>query len=564
MKIKKFLKKSFWKNFLKIINSKDRIVFLSSLSVAIICLIIILSGWYFNNTKLLPRNGGVLKIAQIGQPTAINPILAANETDQELLGILFNGLVKIDDQGKIVNDLAEDIEISDDFLTWKIKLKEDVKWHDGEDFNADDVLFTISSIQNSNSRSPWRSLWQGVRVEKEGDFTIIFQLGEEQSFFEENLKQKIAPEHIFQDVPLSNLYLSDYNFQPIGTGPYIFNRFEKSKSGFINSYYLEKNNDYYLDEPFISNLVIKFYKTEPEAVKAFNNREADFVAGISSSSIDDINRKFNEVGLILPRYFAVFLNEGIHRIFSEKDVRRAMSLSIDRGELIENVFSGRADIIFGPTPFNINDLDYSLSDAENILIGAGWEDQDDDGIKDKKINSGDILPVPLEFTMITPQSNELIEVASYLKKQWAKIGIRVDIKVVPVDELEREYFNSRVYEAMLFGNLANSQFDIFPFWHSSQRFYPGMNLAIYNNSEADDLLEDIRKEFNPIDRADLLEEVGDIISNDFPAVFLFNPWYNLVYFTGLNIGDESSGFILPNDKYSNIHKWSLRTKRVWK
>jgi peptide/nickel transport system substrate-binding protein len=589
MKIKIFFTLSFWKKFWNILNLKDRIIFLSSVGAVLISLLVIIIFGYFSSTEIVPQKGGILREAYLGQPINLNPILGETETDKNLIEIVFNGLLKSDGNGGFENDLAESVKVEEEGRKWIVKLKHDIYWHDGEEFNADDVVFTIKAIQNSDSRSPFKISWQGVEVKKENDWTIIFNLRDSYAFFEENLKQKIAPEHIFKDIPLSNLYLSDYNFQPVGTGPYIFENFDKSKSGFINSYNFRVNEEYFFGEPYIERIIIKFYKTQAEVIKAFNNRQVDLFSGISADGFKDIRRSFNQSYLILPRYFAVFFNENINEIFSDDNVRMAIDYATDRQELA-NIFNNKVQLTSSPLLKEMPgyccrfESVFSLEEAEKILNESNWIDRDGDGIREYLIDEDE--SIPLSFTLISPNASNLIESASLLRKQWAKIGVRVEIKVVPFDELQEKYFKSRIYDSIIFGNVLNYQPDLFPFWHSSQKFYPGLNLSLYENNKIDILLEETRQEFDKEKREEKLSKIHEIISEDKPAIFLFNPWHNSVFSKRLNLNNqpfekeieefvcevekECSEIITPiyfnrtNERYFNIHKWHLKTKRVLK
>ena len=123
-------------------------------------------GFYYSLTKKIPVPGGEYSEGIVGQPLYVNPVLAGgNDADADLAALVYSGLFKYDPDGKLVPDLAESFELSDDKLTYTMHLKKDVKWHDGEPFSADDVLFTIQVIQDPAFKSPLRQNWQGVGTE---------------------------------------------------------------------------------------------------------------------------------------------------------------------------------------------------------------------------------------------------------------------------------------------------------------------------------------------------------------------------------------------------------------
>ena len=568
MEIKKLLSRSYWRNFWNILTPKERKMFQIAAFLVVASLIFLSVRWYFYNTESVAKNGGDLKEGIVGQPTSLNPILSQNDTDKDLNSLVFNGLAKSDGNGGIVNDLAESIEKSEDGKKWIVRLRQDVLWHDGEPFSADDVIFTIKAIKDPDSRSS-SSAWQGVEIQKFNDYTVIFELKNPYAFFKENLKQKIIPEHIFSTIPLSNLYLSDYNFQPIGTGPYVFEKFEKNKNGFINYYKFKANENYFQGRPYIDSYTVKFYKTEPEAIKAFNSRQIDLYAGIGSDNLENISRNFGEKSIYLARYYAVFFNQSISKVLADKNVRYALNYATNRQDLVDIVFNGKAqkmdglfsqDIIAYEPSLN---WEFSLEKASDILMKSGWKDEDGDGVLEKKLAKDATVATPLSFRLIVPESASLIETASLLKDQWAKIGCRVEIQIVASKELQSNYIEPRVYDALIFGNLLNYNPDPFPFWHSSQKLDPGFNLALYENSGADKTMEELRQSSNSETQINDLKKLQSFIFADAPAVFLFNPDYILVSLSNLNLGNTNRINSL-SDRYCDIDNWFLKTKRVFK
>ena len=569
MNLKSFFSRFFWEKFWEVLSPIERKILKGALVILIFCLIYFLIKWYYTSTILVPKDGGILREGLSSQPTSLNPILSQNEVDQDLSNLVFSGLLKSDGRGGLQNDLADSVERSDDGKIWTVKLRQDIFWQDGEQLTADDVIFTIQAIQNQESRSPWRLSWQGVEVKKFNDFVVIFELKNPFAFFEEKLKQKIIPQHIFGAIPLTNLYLSDYNFQPVGSGPYIFEKFEKSKSGFINYYQFKANPNYFLGRPHIDKIVVKFYKSEPELITAFNHREVDLLSGVNIRSLDSIKRSFKEEGIILPRYFAVFFNQSISKVLSDKNVRYALNYSVNRLELIDKVFQGKAQSVEGPILAGMIGYDpalkfeYSLDKAASVLEKAGWSDDDGDGILEKKLNKSDVAATPLSFKLVSPESPGLIEAASILKNQWLKIGVNVDIQIVSALELQQNYLEPRVYDALIYGNILNQNPDPFQFWHSSQKFHPGFNLALYENAAVDKVLEEFRQIFDSQIQAVDLKKFQSFILADAPAVFLFNPQYPIISAKNVYV-TEMSKLNIASERYFNVQNWYVKTQRAFK
>jgi len=567
MKVKYFFQKSFWQNFWHSLSDVEKKIFWGALILMVGSLIIGGVFWYLNHTTLVAKEGGVLIEGMVGQPTTINPLFAANEIDQSLSSLVYRGLLKSDGKGGIVNDLADSYEKSEDGRRWVVHLKKDVFWHDGTPFTADDVVFTINAIQNPDTRSPYRTAWQGVTVTKISDYTLTFDLKNPYAFFEENLKQKIIPKHIFGEIPLANIRdLSAYNFEPIGTGPFIYEKFDATKKGYINYYIFNANERFYNGRPFIDSYIIKFYQSETEALKAFEYHQIDLLSSVSTLNLKNINRSHQLYEYSLPQYFAVFLNAIISKPLSDRNVRYALNYATNRKEIIDEVFQGRAEAVEGPIlswmpGYNPNlRAEYSLDKAKQILVTAGWEDADGDGTVEKILNKNED-PTPLKITLITPSTDFLIQTASLLKKQWKEIGAEVEIKIVEFSDLQNNYLTTRLYDALLYGNIINQKPDLFSFWHSSQKFYPGLNLSLYENASVDRFLEDARLTASDDEYKKDLANIQSSILTDMPAIFLYNPKVLLVALPTLHI-ENLEKLNISSERYDNVYEWYLKTERI--
>ncbi|MDI6602574.1 MAG: ABC transporter substrate-binding protein [Patescibacteria group bacterium] len=171
--------------------------------------------------------------------------------------------------------------------------------------------------------------------------------------------------------------------------------------------------------------------------------------------------------------------------------------------------------------------------------------------------------IPFKFSLITVNQPRLIELANLLKSQWQALGAEIEIKTYDISALEKEIIKPRNYQAILFGQVLGIIPDPFPFWHSSQKKDPGLNLALYKNKEADILLEETRQNLDKEKRKELLEKFQEILIEDAPAVFLYNPDY--LYFVSKKIKGVKTGIItIPSQRFSNIEEWYIKTKRAWK
>jgi len=164
------------------------------------------------------------------------------------------------------------------------------------------------------------------------------------------------------------------------------------------------------------------------------------------------------------------------------------------------------------------------------------------------------------ITITTSEDDLLIKTAKALETQWEALGIPVEINSVSIANLKQTYIRERSYDTLLFGQVLGIVPDPFPFWHSSQRFYPGLNLSGYKNNNVDDLLEEARTQTDLGLRYEKLLEVQEYIEEDMPAIFLFNPYLN--YFTKDKIkGIEPSLIADTSYRFIDIENWYINTSR---
>jgi peptide/nickel transport system substrate-binding protein len=554
-----------WQRISQTLSNKERIMAGWLFLIAIVSLILTIGAFYYHYTIAVPIAGGEYKEGIVGQPLYINPVLAAgNDADADLSALIFSSLFKYDSEGKIVPDLAESYEISDDKLTYTVHLKKDIKWHDGEPFTADDVIFTIQAIQDPAFKSPLRQNWQGVGIEAVDDNTIRFLLQNPYAFFINNLSIGILPSHIWGDVAPGSFPLAEYNLRPVGTGPYKFVNFEKDEEGNLLSYDLEKNENYYGQKPYITDLSFLFYYDEDSMIEAYNNKQIFGMSYISPSKLADItSKKSNNVNSInIPRYFAVFFNQQKSKVLADREVRKALSMAIDRQTIINEVLAGEGKEIYSPIPpgtFGFTDdvkkFPFDLEKANKTLDDAGWK-KGDDGFRAK----GD---QPLEFSLTTTDWPDLVQTAELLKKEWEAIGAKMEYEALPVAEIQQNFIRPREYEALLYGQMLGIDPDPFAFWHSSQTRDPGMNLALYSNADVDKALEKNRQETDMNARLDNYKKFQQDVADDAPVAFLYSP--NYLYVTNKMVqGINIISMTTPDKRFSNISEWYMKTKRIRK
>lgn len=536
-------------------TSKERWSFSVGLSVFLIGALALVSITIDEHSSFVPVSGGIYTEGIVGQPIVINPIVSGNPADQDLSALLFAPLKDF---------LSIPPEASPDGRVYTLKLKENLLWDDGIPLTSNDIVFSVKTIQDSETRSPLEGGWQGITAERVSEIQVRFTLPTPFAFFNETILQfRPIPEHIFGAIPIQNLRLSSYNLQPVGSGPYRFKDFSKRKDGFITRYRLVRNDRYAGTAPYIDEFVFQFYEEWNSLFSDFTRRRIQGYGSLTPVSTDSYPRTVSVVSFPMPRYYSIFLNSMTNSALKEKQVRYALAYAIDKKKIAREILGDESFAIDSPLfmPLIQSLADYQSFSLESFDVNAIWKADYNPEEAKKLLELAKKTDVVL--TLSVPDVDFLKKIAAIVKESWEAIGIRsVEVMTLPPQELE-DAIRPRNYEALLFGNVLQHPLDLFPFWHSSQRFYPGLNLSLYQNIEVDKQMEAMRQNPDITKNTTRLEIINTALSGDLPALFLFSLPYTYIH-TDRVMGIKPSMLVTPSDRFRNITGWYITKARIIK
>lgn len=518
----------------------------------------------FENTKIVPAKGGILREVIVGHPQSLNPLFSPlNDADRDITELIFCGLLKYNKEGEIIKDFTKDYRISKDGKTYEFTLKDNLFWSDGNEIQSDDIVFTIETLQSPEVQSPLRIIWREVKIEKVDKKTVKFILPHPYLPFLENFTLKILPAHIFKNIEPRTFFLKPPP-EIVSSGPFQIREIEQDQENKITRISLDRN-PYYQREGFLDEIEITFVDNEGDFPNLKDNSSS--FAGIPPWQKSNFKESFNLYSLSLPRYFALFLNQN-NKILSQKEIRVALALATPKEEIIKKVLLEEGREVYGPfLPENkiqgkIKKYDFNLDQAKKILDKAGWQDRDKNKIREKSFQEKKEI-MPLKFNLYTIDQRELKETAKIIQETWGKIGVKINIRALEGEELRQKYISERKYDILLIGQGLYLKVDPYPFWHSLQKEYPGLNFSLYQNSEIDKLLETSREEINEEKREKMLQEIQQKITEDIPVIFLYSPHY--LYAVKKEIkGIDGKYIIDPSKRFTNIENWYIFQKRVQK
>ena len=511
------------------------------------------------STVLAPAKGGTYTEGLVGAPQWPNPVLASfNEMDQDLCRLLFRGLTRVDDESRIVPDLAESWEAAGNAAVYTFTLRSGLKWQDGAPVTADDAVYTFQLMQSPDFPGPpyLFELWKNVIVEKVDDARVRFTLGESFAPFLDYTTIGLLPAHILAGTSPAELLQHSFSSSPIGNGPFMLQRITAEEVALV------PNPLYDGPTPYLERLVLRFYSDAAAVLAAYKAGEVD---GIRSIPLDQMEQAVELPGLNLysaPMAEATWLLLNTQSApLDSPEVRRALALATDRQGLIDSALRGQAVPLQGPllpgswAATATGDSGYDPDAARDLLAQAGWADRNGDGILDK---DGKALQVEIAFS----ESPTLSRVVEAIAAQWKEIGVGISAAPLSQGELANVYLRPRSFQAALYRWLdVTPDPDVYPFFHSTQTVDPGQNFTQFKNRDADEILEEARQTIDALRRHDLYARLQEILRQEAPAIFLYQP----VYTMGVNekVKDVTLAPVRsPSDRFQSIAGWYVQTRRV--
>ncbi len=526
--------------------------------VIVVWLLIILAGvllfaslLQINNRYLLsvPSRGGYIHEGILGTPRFINPVLASSDADKDMVGLIYAGLTKRDYTGNIILDVASSIEESSDKLHYNIKIKPEARFSDNTHVKADDFIYTISLIQNPLIKSTHRVEWEGITIEKISDSEFSISLKKAYPLFMNVLTIGILPKHIWKNLTEEQISLSDLNIHAIGSGPFYIKNIT-SVSGIPISFTLSENKYYTLGRPNIQEVVITSYQNEKYLIQAFQNGDIDRLHGVSSENIAGLQVATSSIRTsLLPRTFSVFFNPNKTDFLSDKKIRSALNMAINKQAIINDVLKGYGKVIETPFPFDEDQPEstYNKEGAIKILSQSKYL---------KKASS------TIEITLSTTNNSEMKKIAEMIQKDWEDVGVHTTLAVYEVADLNQSVIKERDFQALLYGSITSSPADLYAFWHSSQRSYPGLNISNYVSKKLDSNLEIIREDEDELTRINAYASVKAEFADEVPGIFLFAP--SLIYVTRDFVNSPLPIYSLDNSsRFDLVSSWYRYTEKVW-
>ena len=468
-----------------------------------------------------PAYGDTIIMGSIGDASNLLPVLSTDSASSDVNGLVYNGLLRYDKILQIEGDLAESWDISEDNLTYTFHLRDDVTWHDGAPFTAEDVMFTYQTYIDPEVPTAYAERYKQVATAEVLD-PYTFRVTYEKPLATALISWAVAimPKHLLegQDITQSPLTRA-----PIGTGPY---RFKEWKPG--EKIVLESNPDYYEGRPYINRVLYRIIPDPSTMFLELLSGGLDYM-GLTplqykkQTETPAFRRRFDKYRY--PAFAYTYLGYNLRRPpFDDVRVRKALAHAINKEELIEGVLLGLGQVATGPYKpgtwvYNpdVKRYPYSPEKALEMLAEAGWTDTDGDGILDKEGKA-------FSFTLMTNQGNDQrITTGVIIQRRLAEIGIDVDLRVMEWASFLKEFVNPGNFDAIIMGWTVPIDPDGYNVWHSSRAVPGGLNFIGYKNPIVDELLERGRRTLDQEERQKIYHRFQEILAEEQPYTFLYVP-----------------------------------------
>lgn len=498
---------------------------MNNLQVRIIWTLALICGAAAGQVQAQPTaSGGTLNYGEYGRPTTLDPITSNDMISMRITELVFNGLVGIDNRQQVVPELAESWDASSDGLEYTFRLRKDVKWHtkpgeDAKEFSADDVLFTYGIMMHPRTVTPLKVRYEFIAdVKKIDKHTVRFVLKRPILNALPKFTFKIIPEF----GPANAAYLGrDDPFvqNPIGTGPYRYK--ETTANGEI---VLEANAGYFKGAPKIARFVAKPFADQNIMNQALLYGSIDMSVLVNPRNVPEIQ---GDKRLRLQSYSALsyqfFGYNTRNPLLADKRVRKAFTLAINRGEMLNSFFNNQGTVISGPFApgswaynLDVKPLPFSTAEAEKLLAQAGFQ-KGGDGILAK---DGKRLVLSLKVP-IAQESESVKRVVLAFKNYLQRVGAQINVEFLEWQAWKDAIFANHEFDIMFASWVFDDSADISSLFHSGEIGAWRNNFGGYSNPEIDSLLVESKNTLDHEKRRTIYRKLHEKLADESPYTFLW-------------------------------------------
>ena len=506
--------------------------------------------------------GGTYSEGILGEVKTLNPLFTSTDTERSFEQIAFSRLYSIDETGNLKGDLAESVSTSDNYKNFKIKMRNNAVWSDGQKITANDVIFTIKLLREQLINPSGFKAWKNVEISKNGDYEFSVKVPLSSSSILYSFNFSILPEHILKDIQIEKIRESAFSKNPITSGAFNFK--STQNNGDKTTISLIKNKQYYKGEAYIDNFDIVAFKDEAKLKNALISGEIVASPSIKISEFSESERaKLNSRETNVNRGIYAFLNNS-DSVLKDLKVRKAIQTGVDVSKIRKEMeFIDKLDFSTLNQFLNVKDLSipkYNFDQAQKILDEAGWK-KNSSGILEK---DGKKAILNIATTSVYNYKKAAEEIEGQLKK----LGFDVKLTVIDKDDKTGAFVQSilqpRNYSILVYEIDLGADSDIYAFWHSSQSGRKGLNFSNYSDVVADDLLLNSRTAQSSNDKKLQITKFTQRWLANSIAIGLGQTKTSYVFRKSVQPYSANNTFVTEVDRYADVIYWSASKSTLYK
>jgi peptide/nickel transport system substrate-binding protein len=471
-----------------------------------------------------PADGGTVVVGIVSEFDGLNELTSTDANATEVMErMLYMPLLQWGPDLRLEGRLAKSWETSEDGLEITMRLRDDVRWHDGIPTTSEDVVFSFDRFRDPLLGYPdVGGLKQLESVTAVDPHTVRFRFRNAYADQLANLRRVIVPEHLLAGIPSERMESAAFNRAPVGNGPFRFVRWVANQEVVF-----EANPDFPDGRPRLDRIVFRVIPDQTAIETAFLSGQLDIVERVRFEAVARMRKEPGCRILTYPARGYSYIGWNLRLpMFADAEVRRALTLAIDRKGLVDAIAFGEGRVTAHPvmsqSPFYASDIPphpYDPEEAKRLLENAGWTDRDGDGVRERGGR-------PFEFELVTNLGNRLREDALVvIQSDLAEVGVRVVPRVREWTVLLEETQTKR-FEAVLGGwrtDFILSPYDLF----HSKAIDGKYNSCSYANPRVDDLIDRGLAAKNADEAAPLWHEFQEVLHQDQPFTVLYELDYSV-------------------------------------
>lgn len=505
--------------------------------------------------------GGSFVEAVVGPVATLNPLFALDDNSRDLSGLVFEGLIGLDDNQQPVPNLAEGWTVSEnDRRIYTVNLKVGINWADGSPLTADDVLFTYQLLSDPRYEQPDAQFWRGVQVERLTQYQVRFTLRSPSASFPLALRAGILPAHAFADHNPQAVAKDPHSTsRAFGTGPFMVESFQRDRV-------VLRRNPTARARAQLSQMTFVSYPSAADAANAVLTGRADAVGGLQPNQLAAFQQHSNITVYESRSYLlgALFFNVGPNAapILQDLAVRRAISQAINRQKLIDEALNGHADpspsaepaSLWAYAPEIAERYPYNPEQAAATLEAAGWKAA---GPGQTRVRAG----IPLRISLVVADTYPYDRLGQLIAQQLAPVGIQVDVESTNAAVLIGTYLRGKRFQMLLavFDNGPDP--DQYTLWHSGQKSDFSFGGSLPRQPLIDKDLEDGRFQIDRAARRLAYQNLQSDLADAVPAAFIYEPRYEYAVARRVE-GVGLPGAVQSRDRFWTVTQWRIGTNRL--